>query len=22
NGRDQGRLRELLDYINLPENWD
>ncbi|MPR04404.1 TIGR00730 family Rossman fold protein [Pseudomonas sp. MAFF 212408] len=21
NGRDQGRLRELVDYINLPENW-
>lgn len=20
-GRDQGRLRELVDYINLPENW-
>ncbi|PWB34631.1 cytochrome D ubiquinol oxidase subunit II [Pseudomonas sp. SDI] len=21
NGRDQGRLRELVDFINLPENW-
>ncbi|MFC6335793.1 TIGR00730 family Rossman fold protein [Pseudomonas sp. CCM 7891] len=21
NGRNQGRLRELVDYINLPENW-
>lgn len=21
NGRDHGRLRELLDFINLPENW-
>jgi uncharacterized protein (TIGR00730 family) len=21
NARDQGRLRELVDYINLPENW-
>src|SRR5476651_898669 len=21
NGRDHGRLRELVDYINLPENW-
>ncbi|WP_342650775.1 LOG family protein [Pseudomonas sp. REB1044] len=20
-GRDQGRLRELVDFINLPENW-
>jgi hypothetical protein len=21
NARDHGRLRELVDYINLPENW-
>lgn len=21
NGRDQGRLRELVDFINLSENW-
>ncbi len=21
NGRDQGRLRELVDFINQPENW-
>jgi uncharacterized protein (TIGR00730 family) len=21
NARNQGRLRELIDYINLPENW-
>lgn len=21
NGRDHGRLRELVDYLNLPENW-
>ncbi|MGY2289100.1 LOG family protein [Pseudomonas sp. SDO528_S397] len=21
NGRDQGRLRELVDFINAPENW-
>jgi uncharacterized protein (TIGR00730 family) len=21
NARDQGRLRELLDFINLPQNW-
>lgn len=21
NGRDHGRLRELVNYINLPENW-
>ena len=21
NGRDQGRLRELVDFVNLPENW-
>ncbi|WP_263141369.1 LOG family protein [Pseudomonas sp. RIT-PI-AD] len=21
NGRDHGRLRELMDFINLPENW-
>jgi uncharacterized protein (TIGR00730 family) len=21
NGRDQGRLRELLDFINLPQHW-
>jgi hypothetical protein len=21
SGRDQGRLRELVDYINLQENW-
>lgn len=21
NGRDQGRLRELVDFINLPQNW-
>jgi uncharacterized protein (TIGR00730 family) len=21
SGRDQGRLRELVDYINMPENW-
>lgn len=21
NGRDQGRLRELIDFINLPQNW-
>lgn len=21
SGRDQGRLRELVDYINTPENW-
>lgn len=22
NGRDQGRLRELLNFINQPENWE
>jgi hypothetical protein len=21
NARNHGRLRELVDYINLPENW-
>jgi hypothetical protein len=21
NARDHGRLRELLDFINLPQNW-
>jgi hypothetical protein len=21
NGRDQGRLRELVDFINRSENW-
>ncbi|WP_455924343.1 LOG family protein [Pseudomonas putida] len=21
NGRDNGRLRELVDYLNLPQNW-
>ncbi len=21
NGRDHGRLRELVDFINLPQNW-
>ncbi|MCL7462298.1 TIGR00730 family Rossman fold protein [Pseudomonas sp. NW5] len=21
NGRDQGRLRQLIDFINLPQNW-
>jgi hypothetical protein len=21
NGRDHGRLRQLIDFINLPENW-
>lgn len=22
SGRNQGRLRELIDFINLPQNWD